>query len=51
MFADWANRGLNQWTIAERTLLLLRKDGTYDLGTDVIDILSLLCVETAQITR
>ena len=42
MFADWANRGLNQWTIEQRTQALTANDGEYSLGTDVIDILSLV---------
>lgn len=42
MFADWANRGLNQWTIAEKNLTVVKGDGTYDLGTSTIDILSLV---------
>ena len=42
MFADWANRGLNQWTIEQRTFTVTSTDGDYDLGTDVIDILSLV---------
>ena len=42
MFADWANRGLNQWTIEQRSFTVTSNDGNYDLGTDVIDILSLV---------
>ena len=42
LFADWANRGLNQWTIEQRTFTVTSNDGDYDLGTDVIDILSLV---------
>jgi len=42
MFADWANRGLNQWTIEQRTFTVTSNDGDYTLGTDVIDILSLV---------
>ena len=42
MFADWANRGLNQWTIEQRTQALTASDGEYSLNADVIDILSLV---------
>ena len=42
LLADWANRGLNQWTIKQRTLTLTSGTGNYDLGTDVIDILSVV---------
>ena len=38
LLAEWANRGLNQWTIKQRTLSLTLADGEYDLGTDVIDV-------------
>ena len=40
MLAEWANRGLNQWTIEQRTQALTASDSDYSLGTDVIDILS-----------
>ena len=42
MLAEWANRGLNQWTIEQRTQALTANDSEYSLGTDVIDILSLV---------
>lgn len=40
MFADWANRGLNQWTIEQRTLPMVQGTGSYALNRDVIDVLS-----------
>ena len=43
LLADWANRGLNQWTIKQRTVTLVVGDGNYDLGSDVIDVLSVIC--------
>ena len=42
LLADWANRGLNQWTIKQRSVTLVVGDGEYDLGTDVIDVLSVV---------
>lgn len=42
MLAEWANRGLNQWTIKQRTLSLAQGDGEYDLGTEIIDVLSVV---------
>ena len=42
MLAEWANRGLNQWTIEQRTQALTASDSEYSLGTDLIDILSLV---------
>ena len=40
MFAEWANRGLNQWTIVQRTISLTAGTSSYTLGSDVIDVLS-----------
>ena len=42
MLAEWANRGLNQWTIEQRTQALTADDVDYTLGTDVIDVLSVV---------
>ena len=42
LLADWANRGLNQWTIKQRSLTTVTADGEYDLSTDVIDVLSVV---------
>jgi|TARA_R110000796_G_scaffold4490_1_gene17406 hypothetical protein len=41
MLAEWANRGLNQWTITQSTQALTASDGEYSLGTNIIDILSM----------
>tara|TARA_R100001377_G_scaffold33472_1_gene18314 strand:+ start:1857 stop:2525 length:669 start_codon:yes stop_codon:yes gene_type:complete len=40
MLAEWANRGLNQWTITQSLQALTASDGEYSLGTNIIDILS-----------
>ena len=40
ILAEWANRGLNQWTITQRTQALTSGTRTYALSADVIDILS-----------
>lgn len=40
LFADWANRGLNQWTIAQRTVTMIDGTSEYALDGDVIDIMS-----------
>lgn len=42
MLAEWANRGLNQWTIAQRTQNLTSGTSEYSLSADVIDILSVV---------
>ena len=47
LFADWANRGLNQWTVAQRTQTVTANDVDYDLGTDVIDVLSMVVTRSS----
>lgn len=42
MLAEWANRGLNQWTIAQRTQAVTSGTGNYTLNADIIDILSVV---------
>ena len=39
MFADWANRGINMWTIETGTITLVQGQNTYALPTDTIDLL------------
>ena len=43
LFADWANCGLNQWTIKQRTQALTASTNSYNLSADVIDVLSVVC--------
>ena len=45
MLAEWANRGLNQWTIKEKDITLVKDTKTYNIDTtnatapiDVLDI-------------
>lgn len=40
LLAEWANRGLNQWTIDRATITLSAGVTTYPLGETTIDILS-----------
>ena len=40
LFADWANRGLNSWTIEQSTQALTAGTANYTLNADTIDILS-----------
>lgn len=42
MLAEWANRGLNQWTIEQRTFTTTAGDSDITLDSDVIDILSVV---------
>ena len=36
---EWANRGINLWTVEEASFPMVQGTGTYDLPTDTIDIL------------
>jgi|TARA_R100000149_G_C5853257_1_gene121351 hypothetical protein len=47
LFADWANRGLNQWTVTQRTQTVTANDVDYDLGADVIDVLSMVVTRSS----
>jgi predicted anti-sigma-YlaC factor YlaD len=38
LFADWANRGLNRWTISQETLLLASGLAEYPLGTLTLSV-------------
>ena len=42
MFADWANRGLNLWTVKQGTQALTQGTATYTLTADVTDILEVV---------
>ena len=39
MLAEWANRGLNQWTIEQATQTVTKGTNQYTLDSNVIDIL------------
>lgn len=39
LFADWANRGVNLWTIDSGTVTLVQGTATYTLPTDTVDLL------------
>jgi hypothetical protein len=42
MLGEWANRGLNQWTISQRTQALTSGTGNYTMNKDIIDMLSVV---------
>jgi hypothetical protein len=42
MLAEWANRGLNLWTVAETSVTLTQGTTEYTLTADVIDILEMV---------
>jgi hypothetical protein len=39
LLADWANRGLNQWTIEEEIITVVAGDNEYALSSSTIDVL------------
>jgi hypothetical protein len=40
IFAEWANRGLNLWTIEQRTVTLVAGTNNYNLSDDTVNALS-----------
>ena len=52
MLAEWANRGLNQWTIAQKTLSMLKDTTEYNIdstnGNAPIDVLDVFIRETVS---
>ena len=39
MFTDWANRGINMWTIEQDEIALTPNVGTYNLPSDTVDLI------------
>jgi hypothetical protein len=52
MLAEWANRGLNQWTIKQNSIPMVLNQITYNIdssnGTATIDVLDVFVRETIQ---
>ena len=48
MLAEWANRGLNQWTIETVTQTVTEGTNSYTLGTNVIDVLDVTIRRTVS---
>ncbi len=42
MFADWANRGLNLWTVKQGTITLTKGQSQQTLTADVVDLLEVV---------
>ena len=51
MLAEWANRGLNQWTIEEATQTVTEGTTNYSLNSNVIDILDVVLRSTINQTQ
>jgi hypothetical protein len=39
LFADWANRGINLWTVEQGQIPLVQGQSVYDLPLDTVDLL------------
>ena len=39
LFQEWANKGLNLWTVQADQITLVQGQGTYDLPDDCVDII------------
>lgn len=48
MFSEWANRGLNQWTIEQTTQTVTEGTNSYTLNANVIDILDMVVRRTTN---
>ncbi len=48
MLAEWANRGLNQWTIEQTTQTVTEGTNSYSLDSNVIDILDMVVRRTTN---
>ena len=46
LFADWANRGLNQWTISNVSQTLTEATDSYSLNAYVVDVLDVVLRRT-----
>ena len=42
MFADWANRGINMWTVEQGTINLTQGQAAETLASDVVDVLEIV---------
>jgi|TARA_R100000081_G_scaffold70430_1_gene37428 hypothetical protein len=51
MLAEWANRGLNQWTIEEGTQTVTQGTNSYTLNSNIIDILDVVLRRTVNTTQ
>lgn len=53
LFQEWANRGVNLWTIEERSQALTAGVDTYELDTDIVDLIEHMIEipNQSQVTR
>jgi len=50
MLVEWANRGINLWTVEENSIILNPNQGIYAVPVDTVDILDLETVQ-AMLTQ
>ena len=48
LFLDWANRGLNLWTIEQATKSLVQGDSVVNLPTDTVNVLTAVIRQTTN---
>ena len=48
LFLDWANRGLNLWTIEQATKALVQGDSVVNLPTDTVNVLTAVIRQTTN---
>ena len=51
IFLDWANRGLNLWTIEQATSAVTAGTANFTIGEDTVNILSAVIRETSGTTN
>ena len=51
LFSEWANRGINYWTVTSNTLNLVEGTSSYDLPAGVFDFLDVVIFDSADATR
>ena len=49
MFADWANRGLNLWTVTQTTLSLVSGTAAYSLASNYTDLLEVVVRNSSNV--
>ena len=51
LFSEWANRGINYWTVTQNTLNLAQGTNVYNLPAGVLDFLDVVIYDSAESTR
>ena len=51
LFSEWANRGINYWTVTSNTLNLVEGTSSYNLPAGVFDFLDVVIFDSADATR